>query len=237
MNFAYGGTGVFDTVYHLGPNLTNQIDIFETLIRKSVFNISDLESSISLVSVVGNDYSTYAARNNGSTDQEWLSFISTVVDQITVNLKRIRGLGVGKIAVVSIQPIGCLPNVTATNSFKQCIERDNSLGFFHGTFLQQAVAKLNIETKHSPFIILDLYSSFMSVLKNKESIKFEDPLKPCCVGISSAYGCGSVDESGAKKYVVCEDPKSAFFWDSFHPTHEGWLAVYSALKETLRKLL
>lgn len=74
MNFAYGGTGVFDTVYHSGPNLTNQIDIFETLIRKSVFNISDLESSISLVSVVGNDYSTYAARNNGSTDQVRIVF-------------------------------------------------------------------------------------------------------------------------------------------------------------------
>ena len=61
------------------------------------------------------------------------------------------------------------------------------------------------------------------------STKFENPLKPCCGGISSEYYCGSVDVNGTKKYTVCDDPESAFFWDSVHPTQQGWSAVYSAL--------
>jgi hypothetical protein len=68
------------------------------------------------------------------------------------------------------------------------------------------------------------------------SRKFENPLKPCCFGISSDYKCGNVDESGAKKYTVCEDPKATFFWDGAHPTQEGWSAVYSALQPNLEHL-
>jgi phospholipase/lecithinase/hemolysin len=56
------------------------------------------------------------------------------------------------------------------------------------------------------------------------------------MGVSSEYFCGSEDEKGAKKYTICEDPESAFFWDTVHPTQEGWRAVYSALQPTLEQL-
>jgi len=42
--------------------------------------------------------------------------------------------------------------------------------------------------------------------------------------------------NGTKKYTVCDDPESAFFWDSAHPTQQGWSAVYSALQTTLKQL-
>ncbi|KAB1221297.1 hypothetical protein CJ030_MR2G005658 [Morella rubra] len=234
MNFAYGGTGVFDTI-NTGPNMTTQIDLLECLVKDGVFTIRDLESSVSLVTVVGNDYNTYQIRNGSA--QGWESFITSLVNQITTNLKRIHGLGVKKVAVNALQPLGCLPSFTATFSFHKCNETINSLVSFHNLFLQQAVAKLNNETKDSPFVILDLYESFMSILNSQGSIKFVNPLKPCCFGISSEYSCGSEDESGARKYTLCEDPESAFFWDSLHPTQKGWSAVYSALQaSTLRQL-
>lgn len=66
--------------------------------------------------------------------------------------------------------------------------------------------------------------------------KFENPLKPCCIGISKEYSCGSVDENGAKKYTVCENPVAAFFWDDVHPSQEGWRSVYLALQPTLQQL-
>lgn len=64
MNFAYGGTGVFDTLT-VAPNMTTQIDIFEKLIKDSVYTKKDVESSLFLVSVSGNDYAYYV--NNGGT--------------------------------------------------------------------------------------------------------------------------------------------------------------------------
>jgi hypothetical protein len=61
MNFAYGGTGVFQTLYW-GPNMTTQIDFFHRLITDNVFTIRDLHSSVALVTLSGNDYTYIVSR-------------------------------------------------------------------------------------------------------------------------------------------------------------------------------
>ncbi|KAK7278641.1 hypothetical protein RJT34_23675 [Clitoria ternatea] len=82
------------------------------------------------------------------------------------------------------------------------------------------------------------YYHFMSMVNDPSSHNLKDPLKPCCAGISSGYSCGSVDEHNVKKYTVCENTKTSFFWDLYHPTQAGWDAVYNNLQNTsaLRQL-
>lgn len=65
MNFAFGGTGVFDTLVAL-PNMTTQIDFLQELINNKVYTWSDFQSSVAIVSVAGNDYGAYLVRG-GST--------------------------------------------------------------------------------------------------------------------------------------------------------------------------
>lgn len=65
MNFAYGGTGVFDTLVS-DPNMTTQIDFFQQLLRDNMFTVSDIESSVALVSVAGNDYGAYTVKNGSA---------------------------------------------------------------------------------------------------------------------------------------------------------------------------
>ncbi|KAK6944020.1 GDSL lipase/esterase [Dillenia turbinata] len=236
MNFAYGGTGVFDTTAP-EPNMTTQIDFFQQLIHDKVYTQEDLASSIALVTLAGNDYGAFKARNGSAG---LINFIPLVVNQLVVDLKRIRGVGLKKIAVTALQPLGCLPQSTYMTSFQRCNGTENMLVGYHNLLLQNAVAKLNTEAKDTSFVILDLYDSFLSVLNDKGKIlgsaKFENPLKPCCLGMSSDYRCGSIEENGSKKYTVCDDPGSAFFWDMVHPTQEGWRAVYIALQSTLEHL-
>ncbi|KAF3551325.1 hypothetical protein DY000_02000137 [Brassica cretica] len=235
MNFAYGGTGVFNTQAPL-PNMTTQIDFFQNILTAGdIYIPSNLISSVALVSVAGNDYSTFISQNRPASD--FPAFIKQVVDQTEVNLRRIHALGVEKVAVPLLQPLGCLPGITFASSFQRCNETQNALVRLHNSLLQQAVIKLNNEIKKSTFIILDLYNAFLTVFNNKGanpgSTTFQSPLKPCCVGVSSEYNCGSVDEKGVKKYMICDDPKSAFFWDGSHPTEEGWRSVYSVLHQSL----
>ncbi|KAH7854212.1 hypothetical protein Vadar_011433 [Vaccinium darrowii] len=230
MNFAYGGTGVFNTLVN-SPNMSTQIDFFQNLMDESVYKKTELEGSLSLVTVSGNDYSTYLAE--GGTTQGFPSFIARVVNQIAVNLKRIHDMGVRTVAVAAIEPLGCLPEFTFLNSFKQCNATVNTVSTLHNTLLQQAVAKLNIESKDSgAFIILDLNDAFTAVLNGIDTtVKFETPiLEPCCLGTTSILGCGSVDAKGEKLYTVCDNPKAAFFWDATHPTQAGWQVVFSELK-------
>ncbi|KAI3473342.1 hypothetical protein Pfo_030633 [Paulownia fortunei] len=237
MNFAYGGSGVFNTYSNLLPNISTQIDFFEKLINDSLYTKWDLQSSVVLVCLAGNDYGAYVAK--GGTVQGLQSFIPLVINQLAVDLKRIQELGATKVAVTALQPLGCLPRMTQMSSFQQCNATQNLAVSYHNLLLQQTVSKLNNETKSSTFFILDLYNSFTTVLQQKGdyqgNLKFETPLKPCCMGISSGYSCGSVDNKGVKMYTVCSDPKSAFFWDSSHPTEAGWHAVYTTLKSSLEQ--
>ncbi|GER54230.1 GDSL esterase/lipase [Striga asiatica] len=238
LNFAYGGSGVFDTLGDILPNMTTQIDFLEKLMRQFLYTKSDLQSSVVLVCLAGNDYGAYVFREG--TDQGLQNYIPLVINQLAINLKRIHGLGPTKIAVTALQPLGCLPRTTETSSFQHCNATQNLLVGYHNSLLQRAVAQLNNETKSPTFFILDLYNSFTSVLQQKgdsqENLKFETPLKPCCMGINSSYSCGSVDENRNKMYTVCSDPKSSFFWDSSHPTEAGWRAVYTLLKSGLEQL-
>ncbi|GLT76265.1 hypothetical protein SLA2020_479350 [Shorea laevis] len=241
MNFAYGGTGVFNTLVP-EPNMTTQINFLQQLLDESVYTKRELKSSVAVVSLAGNDYTTYIARN-GSV-QGWQSFIKSVVDQLAIDLKRIHNLGVRKVAVNTLQPLGCLPQSTFKLSFKQCNATENSLVDVHNLFLQQAVNKLNAETNSTDthFVILDIHNAFWTVFNNETvhqgDTTFENPYEPCCVGVSTQFSCGSVDVNGNKKYTLCADPKSRFFWDTVHPTQQGWNAVYSTpvMQKSLEQL-
>ncbi|XP_047333312.1 GDSL esterase/lipase At5g03610-like [Impatiens glandulifera] len=234
-NFAFGGTGVFNTVFP-GANMTVQTGFLKTLLDGSHYSQRDLDTSMALVALSGNDYSTYLFR--GGLFQNIPAFITQVVNQLAINLKSIHDMGVKKVVVTSLQPLGCLPRSTILNSFSQCNATENTAVEFHNLLLRQAVAKLNNETANtnrgSPaFIILDLFSSFNTTIFHDD--KFVNPLKPCCMGIKNG-SCGVVNSSGVKMYTLCKKPENSFFWDTVHPTQAGWRAVYLTLRSSLSQI-
>lgn len=156
---------------------------------------------------------------------------------MAVNMKRIRDKGVGKVAVGTLQPLGCLPEFTVHNNFQQCNETWNATVILHNNLLGEAVAKLNNESTDSgAFKILDIYDAFFSVLNNKEATtKFETPiLKQCCIA-KPGYSCSNVDANREKMYTVCDNPERTFFWDTVHLTQAGWDAVFSGLQAKFEK--
>nr|GMD01906.1 GDSL esterase/lipase At5g03610-like [Ipomoea batatas] len=164
-------------------------------------------------------------------------FADSVTKQLSFNLRRIHEMGIHKVAVTAMQPLGCLPLVAfSTGNYSNCDESTNSFTRFHNQMLKQRVEELNDQTEGSPFGIVDLYAAFTSALNIKHDqhpgkSSFPRRLQPCCEG-----KCGVVDESGKKENTVCDDPKMAFFWDMAHPSQQGWFAVYSALKPSLPHL-
>ncbi|KDP42724.1 hypothetical protein JCGZ_23664 [Jatropha curcas] len=243
-NFAYGGTGVFDTVFP-EPNMTTQIDFFQQLINEKIYSQRDLNNSLAILSLAGNDYSTYLIDHGGNTDGI-MDFINKVVDQLALNMKRIYELGVRRVAVNELAPLGCLPQSTMDGSFKECDETRNGLVSYHNMVLETLVAKLNNETNaklnqtanRDAFVTLDLYVAFKNVLNGEQpagTTKFATPLIPCCKGTNSTYSCGDVVD-GKKMYTICDNPDAAFFWDYVHPTQEGWRTLYMAMQSDLHKL-
>ncbi|KAI3935303.1 hypothetical protein MKW92_018327 [Papaver armeniacum] len=230
MNFAHGGTGVFDTWMKEG-NMTTQINAFKY----------DLDESMAFFSNAGNDYTQYFEVDHG-THEGYRAFVGKVVHQLELNLRQIRKTGVKKVVMLTMQPLGCLPNKARTLSYKKCDKPLNNDTIFHNTLLQKAVQRLNGETTDSPFHILDLYGAFMSVI-NKQAgegtrAEFGKPLfKPCCTPTASNALCGSVDANGVKQYTLCENPNDYLFWDLYHPTQSGWHTISLAMKPSFDELM
>ncbi|KAJ4823411.1 hypothetical protein Tsubulata_032433 [Turnera subulata] len=169
MNFAYGGTGVFDTGNN-APNMNSQINFFQQMLEKAVlYTKQDLQPSIALVSSAGNDYPTYIEKTGN--DQDLPAFTRTLIDQLSKNLKRIHDLGVQKIVVTSLPPLGCLPTLSSLYSYQNCSEKWNAASMFHNQMLDQEVQRLNSEsTGKRAFDVLNLYSAFTSVLNQTNHI-------------------------------------------------------------------
>ncbi|BAT94546.1 hypothetical protein VIGAN_08115900 [Vigna angularis var. angularis] len=240
INFAHGGTGIFNTLDN-EPNMTVQIDWFEKLIQQKIYTKADLESSVALVNSAGNDYATFLQRKQGSM-QDIPVFTASLIQQMSINLRRIHSVGINKIAVGLLEPIGCMPLLTAASSYNKCLEPFNFISQNHSQMLLQIAQELNKELGKPVFVTLDLYNSFLSVLATMQKRRSDDPtlmnpLQPCCEGVSTEYYCGSVDEKGEKKYGLCEKPEFSFFWEGAHLSQNGWYGVYTILYSSLRSLI
>ncbi|KAL3518784.1 hypothetical protein ACH5RR_021373 [Cinchona calisaya] len=237
MNFAFGGAGAFQTLFPR-PNISTQVGYFEELINNELYTTYDLEKSLALVTLSGNDYSAFIARGGNYADL-LVTFIPEVVNELARNLKRISKLGVKRIAVGSLPPLGCVPFITKPGGYMKCDELDNLGSDQHNLLLTDAVAKLNNESLSTDFGMLNLDSTFLTIFNHsgypKENLKLATPYKPCCEGVGN-YSCGDVDKNGKAMYTVCQNPKSAFFWDRVHPTQAGWRSIVAILKPLLKEI-
>ncbi|XP_019097731.1 PREDICTED: GDSL esterase/lipase At5g03600 [Camelina sativa] len=231
MNFAFGGSKVVDYSPHSPfPNITAQVNLLVDIVLAGRVQGDITPTDVSLISYAGGDYIYFIDENRPAAGMKAL--VEEVVDHLHVNMIVLSGLLFKKVAVTSLQPIGCLPTYTSASSFKSCNESQSALVELHNKLLRQVVAKLNEQSrvmkKGQHYFIIDIHHAFMTVLKNKGSKRFKTPMmKSCCEGF-----CGrSMD--GDKLYTLCDDPKSFFFWDEVHPTQEGWKSIYSVLGNPL----
>lgn len=90
---------------------------------------------------------------------------------MAIDLKRIRDIGMRRVLVTTLQPVGCLPRQTASSSYKQCNDTENLASTYHNALLEEVVTTLNNSTKDSSFLILDTNSVFEKILTNETNLR------------------------------------------------------------------
>ncbi|VAI92669.1 unnamed protein product [Triticum turgidum subsp. durum] len=166
------------------------------------------------------------------------AYIEKVTKEIAANVNQLLKLGVTKVLVNNLHPIGCTPSHTRTNNYTTCDIFGNLGASIHNDNLKQVM------TSKKNIYIVDVYTAFASIVDHAAgkgsdlSKQFKRKLSPCCESLNSKGYCGRQDESSAELlYTVCDKSNKFFYWDDMHPTHAGWEAVMKQLEKPLREFV
>uniref|UniRef100_A0A8I6YRU9 GDSL esterase/lipase n=1 Tax=Hordeum vulgare subsp. vulgare TaxID=112509 RepID=A0A8I6YRU9_HORVV len=237
MTFASAGAGVLGSTSQDVPTLSKQVDTFRKMVKDGTISEQQLSHSVALVAISGNDYASASVIGLGSPN-DINAYIGKVTKEIATNVEQLLKLGVTKVLVNNLHPVGCTPSQTRTNNYTACNIFGNLGASIHNDNLKQVMTtKKNVH-------IIDLYTAFTNIVdhapgKGSElSKQFKRKLSPCCESLDSKGYCGQHGESPSELlFTVCEKSNKFFYWDDMHPTHAGWDVVMKQLEKPLREFV
>ena len=88
------------------------------------------------------------------------SYIGKVTKEIAANVEQLQKLGVRKVLVNNLHPVGCMPSQTRTGNYTACDVFGNLGASVHNSNLKQVMeAKKNVH-------VIDLYTAFANIVDN-----------------------------------------------------------------------
>ncbi|XP_066340662.1 GDSL esterase/lipase At5g03610-like [Miscanthus floridulus] len=224
INFAVPFSGVMNGRQEEQLSLREQISQFGEFVDHGSVDDKQLENSVALLSVSnGHDYSHVS---DTTSDRQLDAYIDDVTDGIVEGVKRLQEIGVSKVLVNSMPPLGCSPwRARQSVGYAQCDGAGNTLATTHNRLLRRKLDGL--EDVH----VLDLYNAFNSLARSMSGST------PCCDTSDHNAYCGQLDGNGRAQYTVCASPGDSFYWDNENPTQAGWEAVMDRLQANIQDFL
>lgn len=150
-----------------------------------------------------------------------------VADAIADGVKRLLDLGVSKVVVNTLPPIGCQPFQAWNYNYQHCDAFGNTVSDTHNAALRRSLQ----EEDDDDVLVLDVHAAFGQVVQSRYSA--------CCADNSPTGDgyCGQHDDNGNPLYKLCPDPDNFFYWDYMHPTQAAWGAVMDNLRPTIQDFL
>ncbi|XP_034570934.1 GDSL esterase/lipase At3g09930-like [Setaria viridis] len=215
MNFAVGGAGVVEGTSD-APNLGRQVDKFKRLVRQGTID-EDLTDSVALIAFSGRrDYERF----NDMSSTEVRAKAQEVTDKIADAVDQLMELGVEKVVVTSLPPLGCTPWLSRSEDGVYDGKCDSQkVASIHNSYLEEKVFQ------NEAVFNLDLKAAFSHYAGPSPRWKqFKYRLESCCESFDQSGFCGQVQD-GEPQYSLGSKPDKFFYWDDINPTHAGWKAV------------
>ncbi|KAL6597350.1 hypothetical protein ACP70R_046790 [Stipagrostis hirtigluma subsp. patula] len=231
VNFATALSGVYEVPQKVVPTLAQQISQFRSMVQDGMIDDQDLMNSVALVSI--SDSRDYVRVSVTASYDEFMSFVGGLTDGIADGVKQLQKLGVAKVLVNSVPPLGCAPWLTLSSNYSRCDSRINTFASIHNTLLKQKLGE------SQDVLLLDLYTTFSNVVESGSTVskQFKHKYTPCCDTPDNPSGyCGQVDGNHVQ-YSLCQNPDKYFYWDYEHPTQAGWEAVMETLEGSIMDFL
>jgi phospholipase/lecithinase/hemolysin len=164
-----------------------------------------------------------------------------VTTEIAASVARLQKIGVQKVLVNNLYPVGCAPSQSRPSNYTRCDEQGNQAASLHNKYLAGKLAD------REGVLVLDLSATFTEIVGHhadgtgEVAKNFRHKLKPCCVSADPSGYCGlrQYDENHdvVLMYTVCGEPNKYFYWDDMNPTQAGWAAVMGQLESPIKEFL
>ncbi|CAN8257226.1 unnamed protein product [Cochlearia groenlandica] len=132
-------------------------------------------------------------------------------------IQNLYGLGVRKIGVTTLPPLGCLPaaitmfGVAGSNS---CVARLNRDAVSFNTKLNNTSINLTKNLPGLTLVVFDIYNPLLNMVMNPIENGFFEARRACC-------GTGTMETSflcNERSVGTCSNATNYVFWDGFHPS-------------------
>ncbi|CAH2066729.1 unnamed protein product [Thlaspi arvense] len=227
VNYASAAAGILDeSGQHYGErySLSQQVVNLETTLSQlrtmmSPQNFTNYLAKSLVVLVFGsNDYiNNYLMPNLYSSSFRYRppDFANLLLSQYAPQLLTLYSLGLRKIFIPGVGPLGCIPNQRATGVAPpdRCVDGVNQI---LGTFnqgLRSIVDQLNQRSPGAIYVYGNTYGAVGDILNNPAAYGFRVVDRACC-GVGRNRG----QITCLPTQTPCPDRSQYVFWDAFHPT-------------------
>ncbi|CAA7039037.1 unnamed protein product [Microthlaspi erraticum] len=227
VNYASAAAGILDESgrnygdrFSLSQQMVNlQTTLSQLRTMMSPQNYTDHLARSLVVLVFGsNDYiNNYLMPNLylSSTRYRPAEFANLLLTQYARQLRTLYSLGLRRVFIPGVGPLGCIPNQRATGAGppERCVDSVNQI---LGTFnqgLRSLVDQLNQRSPGAIFVYGNTYSGVGDILNNPAAYGFSVVDRACC---GNGRNRGQV--SCLPLQSPCPNRSQYVFWDAFHPT-------------------
>ncbi|CAM8934954.1 unnamed protein product [Rhodiola kirilowii] len=191
-----------------------------------------LTEAVYIVSLGTNDflenYYILPDRQSQFTVTEYGDFLLELTQNF---ITEIYNLGVRKISLTSLPPMGCLPLERTVDFFQnfECNEEYNNVAVEFNVKLKGLGMYLNKKLHGMRIHFSDLYDIFRQIIQEPASFGFEVAAQACC-------GTGLLEMGfmcNRHNPFTCDDANKYVFWDAFHPTERTIRIIVEYLRPKL----
>ncbi|XP_044489324.1 GDSL esterase/lipase At5g03820-like [Mangifera indica] len=225
VNFASGASGLSDTTAQLYNtiSLTQQLRYYGeyqtkivNLVGKEKAN-SIISGAIHLLSAGTSDFiQNYYINPLINRIYSPARFSDLLMNSYSAFVEDLYGLGVRRLGVTNLPPIGCLPaaiTVYGAGS-NQCVARLNQDATSFNVKLNNTSQSLINKLPSLKLVVFDVYQPLLDMINSPSDSGFFESRRACC-------GTGTLETSvlcNSRSIGTCSNATNYVFWDGFHPS-------------------
>ncbi|ERM96599.1 GDSL esterase/lipase At5g55050 [Amborella trichopoda] len=222
VNFASGGSGIFDTTgkkLHQVLPLKTQLRHFSAVYKSLTQRLGKvraeemLAKSLFVVSVGSNDlfdnFNPFIPKTSAEQDE----FIANLTATYKGHLKALYGMGARKFGIISAPPIGCCPQMRTLSPSGSCLEELNDMARKFFSASEILLRNLTLEQKCMKYSIANTFEMVENFFLNHTQFGFTELEKACC-----GKGRFNGESACTPDADYCPNRNKYLFWDLYHPT-------------------